>query len=124
MRRTSIFFTALLLATVAHAKDLKAYQDATLMQMDSIQCASTRNKYCREYILETDQVQYRIRPVSEKHATLLPVGEPAQFRLDNTKLLLRVPALDSKERAFQVVSTKPRGDNSADATLTHINHLQ
>jgi hypothetical protein len=124
MRPQSIFITALLLASAAQAKDLKAYQDAKLTQMDSVQCASAKNARCHEYTLETDQAQYRIRPADEKHPELLPVGEPAQFRLQKVKLLLRVPTLDNREREFAIISVKPRGENSADATPIHVNHLQ
>jgi hypothetical protein len=125
MRSSSIFFTALLLASAAYAKDLKAYQDATLKQMDSVSCSSSaKDAYCQEYILETGQVQYRIRPANEKHPVLLPVGAPAQFRLEKAKLLLRIPTFDNKEREFAIISVKPQGDRSADATLVHLNHLQ
>jgi hypothetical protein len=124
MRSSSIFFTAIVLVSAAYGKDLKAYQDATLIQMDSVQCASAKNELCQEYILATSQVQYRIRPTDEKHPALLPIGEPAQFRVEKVKLLLRVPTLDNKEREFAIVSVKPRGDNSADAMPAHLNHLQ
>jgi hypothetical protein len=124
MRPPSILITALLLATTAQAKDLKAYQDAKLTQMDSAQCASPKIALCQEYILETGQAQYRIRSTNAKHPALLPVGEPAQFRLEKVKLLLRIPTLDNKEREFAIISVKPRGENSAEATPTHLNHLQ
>jgi hypothetical protein len=54
----------------------------------------------------------------------LPVGASAQFRLDTDKMLVRVEQLDSKEREFVIVSVKPLGDNSADATPARVNHLQ
>ena len=47
---------------------------------------------------------------------LLPVGEQAQFRLEENKLLLRVESVDSKEREYIVVSMMPRGDSTADAS--------
>jgi hypothetical protein len=128
MRLKSTLFAALLLAATAEGKDLKAYQDARLQQMDSVPCAPRQKKekkpqLCHEYTLETDQVQYRIRQTNEKHPVLLPVGEPVQFRLEKTQLLLRLPAQDNKERQFEIISVKPRGENSAEAT-PHINHLQ
>jgi hypothetical protein len=69
-------------------------------------------------------VVYRIRPKDDKHPVLLPVGASAQFRLDKDKMLVRVEQLDSKEREFVIVSVKPLGDNSADATPARVNHLQ
>jgi hypothetical protein len=40
-------------------------------------------------------------------------------------MLVRVEDLDSKEREYIVVSMTPRSDStSADATPSHLNHLQ
>jgi hypothetical protein len=55
---------------------------------------------------------------------LLPVGQNAQFRLEKNKMLLRVEGLDGKEREYVVVSIKPRGDSTADASPARLNHLQ
>jgi hypothetical protein len=55
---------------------------------------------------------------------LLPVGEQAQFRLDKDKLVLRVEALDAKEREYIVVSMKPVSESTADASPARLNHLQ
>jgi hypothetical protein len=129
--RSKIIATALLLSSLAYAKDLKAYQDGKLLAMDSVACgvdsknaAKTHEPLCQEYTLQTDQVIYRIRPLDAKHPVLLPVGSDAQFRLEKVTLLLRIPSFDSKERKFSVVAVKPRGESSADATPAHLNHLQ
>jgi len=133
MRGKLLVLVSLLLAATAYAKDLKAYQDGTVLQMDSVQCGEdtkdakkgkTHELLCQEYVLQTDQVIYRIRPKDDKHPVLLPVGERAQFRLEKVKMLLRVESLDGKEREFVVVSVKPRGDSAADASPSHLNHLQ
>jgi hypothetical protein len=58
----------------------------------------THELLCQEYVLQTDQVTYRIRPKDEKHPVLLPVGEKAQFRMEKDKMVLRVEDLDSKVR--------------------------
>ncbi len=62
---------------------------------------------CQEYLLQSDTVIYRIRPVDEKHPVLLPVGQTAQFRIHKDKMLLQVEDADDKERAIQ------RGFNDA-----------
>jgi hypothetical protein len=133
MRCKSLLLSSLLFAATAHAKELKAYQDATLLQMDSVPCSvdtkdgrkgMSHDALCQEYVVQTEQVVYKVREKNEKHPILLPVGEKVQFRLDNLKMTLRVPSLDSKEREFVVVSVKPRGDNSADASPVHLNHVQ
>jgi len=132
MRSKLLIPAIFLLAALGQAKELKAYQDGKLLQMDSVTCDAdsknaakkTQGPLCQEYTLETEQVDYRIRPVDEKHPLLLPIGADAQFRLDKVTLLLRVPTLDSKERKFVVVSVKPRGEKSADASPAKLNHLQ
>jgi hypothetical protein len=84
----------------------------------------THDLLCQEYVVQTDQVVYRIRPRDDKHPVLLPVGQNAQFRLEKNKMLLRVEGLDGKEREYVVVSIKPRGDSTADASPARLNHLQ
>jgi len=101
--------------------------------MDSVQCGTdtkdakkgkTHELLCQEYVVQTDQVLYRIRPKDDKHSTLLPIGQNAQFRLEKNRMLLRVEGADGKEREYLIMSIKPRGDNSADASPLHLNHLQ
>jgi hypothetical protein len=145
MRHQSLIMAAVLLASTAYAKEPRPYQSGQLLQMDSVQCGldekdansfageiigtdsghkKTQELLCQEYVLQTDKMIYRIRPRDAKHPVLLPVGERAQFRLDKDKMLLRVEDLDSKEREYIVVSMKPRGDSTADAGPTRLNHLQ
>jgi hypothetical protein len=146
MRSKWILCVVLVLAAAAFAKDPKPYLMGALMQMDSVQCGTTDKDaqgltgqmlgtdsgskqtqplLCQEYVLQTERVIYRIRPRDEKRPVLLPVGEPAQFRLQKNKMLLRLEAVDSKEHEYIVVSMAPRSDSSsADATPTRLNHLQ
>jgi hypothetical protein len=70
----------------------------------------TQEVLCQEYVLKTDRLIYRIRPKDDKHPTLLPVGEAAEFRIHNDKMLLRVPESDGKEREYIVVSMTQRAD--------------
>lgn len=134
MRNKSVVLASLLIAATAYAKAPKAYVDGKLLQMDSVQCGTDEKDakngkphelLCQEYVVQTDQVLYRIRPKDGKHPALLPVDQYAQFRLDKNKMLLRVQGFDSKEREYFVVSVKPRGDSTAaDATPVRLNHLQ
>ncbi|HYY68724.1 MAG TPA: hypothetical protein VE734_03245 [Terriglobales bacterium] len=130
-----VFFFALL----AHAKDQKIYESGMLLQMESVECGADQKSgksfageilgtdsahqkthvlLCPEYVLQSDQVLYRIRPKDEKHPVLLPVKTKAQFRLDKDKLKLRVEDLDDKERDYVVVSMTPRESGSQTAS-TH-----
>jgi hypothetical protein len=113
------------------AKDKPAYERGVLLQMDSTPCGyaekdgktfkgeilgtdgqhkNTQEVLCQEYILKSDRLIYRIRPKDDKHATLLPVGESAEFRIHKDKMVLRVPESDGKEREYVVVSMTPRAD--------------
>jgi len=93
MRYRSLVLTSILLASTAYAKELKAYQDAKLLQMDSVQCGTDENAkkgkthelLCQEYLVQTDQVLYRVSPKDDRHSVLLPIGQNAQFRLDKNK---------------------------------------
>ncbi len=145
MRYKSLVLALILLAATAYAKEPKAYQSGKLLQMESVKCGmdekdaksfagemigtdsghrKTQELLCQEYVLQTDKMVYRIRPRDEKHPVLLPVGEPAQFRLDKDKLLLRMEGVDSKEREYIVVSMTPRSESTADAGPLSLNHLQ
>lgn len=133
MRGKAIMLAFALSAATGYAKDLKAYQDGKLLQMDSAQCGvdekdakkgKTHELLCQEYAVQADQMVYRIRPKDDKHPELLPVGENAQFRLQKNKMLLRVEGPTGKEREYVVVSVKPRGDSAADASPARLNHLQ
>jgi hypothetical protein len=117
--------------TPAPAKDKPAYEHGVLLQMNSTHCGfaekgsktltgeilgtdgqhkNTQEVLCQEYILKSDRLIYRIRPKEDKHPTLLPVGESAEFRIHKDKMLLRVPESDGKEREYIVVSMTPRAD--------------
>jgi len=126
MRYKSLVLASLLLAGTAFGQVPEAYQSGMLLQMDSVSCSveKTQESLCHEYLLQTDKTIYRIRPRHAKHPVLLPVGERAQFRMEEDKMLLRVEALDAKERDYIVVSTTPRGDSTADARPVRLNHLQ
>jgi hypothetical protein len=114
----------------AQAKD-KSYEKGVLLQMESSPCGyaekgnktiageilgtdgehkNTKEMLCPEYVLQADRVIYRIRPKDDKHPTLLPIGETAEFRIEKDKLILRVPEANDKEREYSVVSMTPRSD--------------
>src|SRR5438477_7072000 len=98
-----------LIAAAAQAKEPRHYQSGKLMKMESVKCGmdekngksiageivgtdsahmKTKELLCQQYTLESETLDYTIRPKDEKHPALLPVGEKAQFRLDNDKMKL------------------------------------
>jgi hypothetical protein len=126
MRYKALVLASILLAATAYGKEPKAYQSGKLVQMDAVNCGAqkTQEPLCQEYLLQSDKVDYRIRPRDTKHPVLLPVGEQAQFRLEKGKMLVRVQYLDDKDRDYVVVSTTPRSESTADSRSVHLNHLQ
>jgi len=127
--RSKYFLAIALLAALAQTKEPKHFQSGKLLKMQSVKCGTdekngksvagemlgtdsshmkTHELLCQEYVLETDNLLYTIRPKDDKHPVLLPVGEKAQFRLDKDKMLLRVEDLDDKEREYVVVSMLPK----------------
>ena len=129
MKRIALF--VLLCASFAYARDQRAPQSGTLLQMDSVECGTDQKSaktitgeiigtdsahqkmhtlLCQEYLLQTERIIYRIRPKDDKHPALLPVGEKAQFHIEKDHMKLRVEDLDDKEREYVVVSMTPRAE--------------
>lgn len=132
--RLKLLVAALLLLSLAQAKEPKFYERGVLLRMDSAECGyaersakgftgvilgtdsaqkKTQALLCPEYVLQSDRVIYRIRPKEEKHPVLLSVGEKAEFRLKKDRMLLRVIEFDKKEREYLVISMTPRADQTA-----------
>jgi hypothetical protein len=77
---------------------------------------SSNEKLCPQYLLRTDEMDYRVRPEDMKHAVVLPVGHEVIFRIDKNRMLIRVPEGDRKMRPYQVVAMDPTnaaGENAA-----------
>lgn len=129
MKRIAIF--ALLCSSFAFGRDHQPSQSGTILQMDSVNCGTdqkgdkslageiigtdsshqkTHTLLCQEYTLQTERVNYRIRPKDDKHAVLLPIGERADFRIEKNLVKLRIEGVDDKEREYQVVSMTGRAD--------------
>ena len=107
----------------AAAKDKKHLQRGMLEKMQAIPCGvkergltslgglwagigvqhvNSNEKLCPQYLFRTDEMDYQIRPLDQKHAALLPVGQEGEFKIKKDKLYLRVG--DHKMRPYQVVS--------------------
>jgi hypothetical protein len=136
MRSTVSLVVLLGLVSSAYSKEPHHYKSGKLLQMNSVSCGiaekdaktfagellgtdnshkKTEEVLCQEYVLENDEITFRIRPRDEKHPVLLPVGQRAQFYLEKDKMKLRVEDLDDKDREYVVVSMMPRQSNTADA---------
>ena len=86
---------AILFVSLAQAKEPKAHQDGTLLQMDSAECGVDENSgksvvgelvgtdsahkkthalLCQEYLLQSETVIYRIRPRDEEASGVVAGG--------------------------------------------------
>jgi hypothetical protein len=83
-----------------------------------VQHVDSNEKLCPQYLLRTDEMDYRIRPLDTKHAVVLPVGHEAEFKIKKDRLYLRVVDGDKKTLEYQVVAMQPasaegRSENGA-----------
>jgi hypothetical protein len=74
---------------------------------------NSNEKLCPQYLLRTDEMDYEIRPIDLKHATILPIGQEGQFKIQKNEMLLTMS--DRKARSYEVVSMNPANPDSADA---------
>lgn len=123
-----VLLVSVLLAATFAVAGVKSYQTGSLKEMTSVECGvdqksatsfggdligtdnahtQARKTFCNEYVLETAQTVYHIRPRDQKNPALLPVGQTAQFRMKKDRMVLRVPEGDNKEREYDVVSMAP-----------------
>ena len=129
--------------SAAYGRDHQPPQSGTILQMDSVNCGTdqksdksfageligTDNAHqkmhtllCQEYTLQTEHVNYRIRPKDDKHPALLPIGVRAQFHIEKDHVKLRVEDGDDKDRDYVVVSMTPRTSPQAATTQTAESH--
>ena len=72
-------------------------------------------KLCPQYLLRSDQMDYEIRPMNLKHATILPVGTEGEFKIKKKEMVLIAPeGSDRKTRTYEVVAMIP--NNNVDTT--------
>jgi hypothetical protein len=69
---------------------------------------NSNEKLCPQYLLRTDDMDYQIRPIDLKHATLLPIGKEGQFRINKNEMILEMPeGGDKKAHDYEVVAMNP-----------------
>jgi len=145
MKKLIALAALVVVAPVVQAKNKPAYEKGTLLQMESSSCGylekdnktlageilgtdnqhkKTQQVLCQEYTLQTERITYRIRPKDDKKPALLPIGETAEFRIHNDKLLLRVVESNNKEREYLVISMTPRTEvaQNQSASTAHATH--
>lgn len=132
--RFKLVLAVLLVCSFCQAKEPRFYEKGKLLEMKSVECgvdtkgaqgvggvlgiddsqhSKARQMLCPEYLLRSDQMDYKIRPKEEKHPFLLPVGQQAEFRINKDRMHIRVPELDTREREYIVISVSPRSDRAS-----------
>ena len=64
-------------------------------------------KLCPQYLIRTDDMDYRVRPTDMKHPVILPVGQEVVFKLKKDRMMVKVPEGNQKMRSYEVVSIEP-----------------
>src|SRR5580704_3352412 len=66
---------------------------------------NSNEKLCPQYLLRTDEMDYQIRPIDLKHATILPIGKEGQFKIKKNEMILTMSeGSDQKARDYEVVA--------------------
>jgi len=74
---------------------------------------NTNEKLCPQYLLRTDAMDYEIRPIDLKHATILPLGKEGAFQIKKDEMILTMTeGADQKPRTYEVVSMNPANPDS------------
>ncbi|HSY35753.1 MAG TPA: hypothetical protein VK814_08395 [Acidobacteriaceae bacterium] len=116
----------------AHGNKKKiGFQRGILEKMDAVPCGAkqtglsglgslwgsagithinSNEKLCPQYLLRTDDMDYEIRPIDLKHATILPLGQEGQFRIQKDEMIFTIA--DRKARNYEVVSMVPANSDS------------
>jgi hypothetical protein len=90
----------------------------TLWGSAGITHINSNEKLCPQYLLRirTDEMDYEIRPIDLKHATILPLGSEGEFKIMKNEMILTMTAgSDQKARSYEVVSMNQANPDSGGA---------
>ncbi len=142
IKGTFVLLLALIAASPLSAHDKKKDDNGRgiLEKMDAVPCGAketglaglgalwgsagithinSNEKLCPQYLLRTDQMDYEIRPLDLKHATLLPLGKEGQYRINKDEMVLTMTAgSDQKARRYEVVSMNQANPDGGGASST------
>jgi hypothetical protein len=142
IKTSFIFALSLVLAvsTIAESKDKKKHPPRGMVEsMQSVPCGAkerglaglgsvfgsvgvqhvnSHEQLCPQYLFRTDDMEYHIRPLDTKHATLLPVGHEGEFKIKKDRMYLKAVDGEKKTRPYQVVSMQPLNSESKAESTT------
>ncbi len=133
--KLKLALAALLLASLAQAREPQKYHTGQLLQMESLQCTVFENPssdaqasdstLCQEYVLQGEDVLFHLRAKDVKHPLLLPIGKAVSYRVEEDRFFLRLGTGDKKEHEYLVLSMERRDKSGAALqTAMKVNHLQ
>ena len=129
--KTAVILALVLVAAIPASADSKKKSQpdrAMLEKMEAVPCGAKQKgltglgsfwasvgithvnsdeKLCPQYLLRTDNMDYRIRPMNLKHPVVLPVGQEVVFKIKKDRMLVKDPEGDRKMRDYEVVSMEP-----------------
>ena len=82
-----------------------------------VTAVNSNEKLCPQYLLRTDDMDYRIRPMNLKHPEVLPIGHEIVFKIKKDRMLLKVPDGDKKMRAYEVVAMEPASSDTKNTSM-------
>ena len=136
IKSTVVFLLVLITAIPlsAHDKKKKDVERGILERMEAVPCGAkqtglsglgalwgsvgvthinSNEKLCPQYLLRTDEMDYEIRPLDLKHATILPVGKEGEFKIKKNEMILTMnEGSDQKARSYEVVAMNPANEDS------------
>jgi len=77
-------------------------------------------KLCPQYLVRTDDMDYRIRPKDMKHPQILPIGHEVVVKMKKDRMLVKVPDGDKKMREYEVVGIEPAAPPSENASKSPV----
>jgi hypothetical protein len=138
VKSSLVLLLALIMAVPLSARDNKkknGNERGVLEKMDAVPCGAketglaglgalwgsagithinSNEKLCPQYLLRTDEMDYEIRPLDLKHATILPIGKEGEFKIKKNEMILIMTAgADQKPRNYEVVSMDPANPDSS-----------
>jgi len=79
-------------------------------------------KMCPQYLVRTDEMDYRIRPMNMKHPAILPIGHEVVVKMKKDRMLVKVPDGDKKMREYEVVGIEPAAPPAENALAKSVSH--
>ncbi len=80
---------------------------------------NSNEKLCPQYLLRTDQMDYEIRPMDLKHATILPLGKEGEFKIKKDELIMTMTAgMDQKPRRWREVVSMDQANPDSGGSQT------